>query len=68
MFLSLFSKAKQANDRMVSKREDAMRGGLCLQYVSLTLAQELSEEDTAKLFKVAKHRFPLLKNFEVNKI
>jgi hypothetical protein len=68
-FIILFSKSKVEDEGKLSLGKElngSMRGGLCLQYISLTLARALCEEAKEKLFVVAKKRFPLLKKIELN--
>jgi hypothetical protein len=69
-FINLFTKSKLDDEVLASRKEFKgvwmMRGGLCLQYVSLNLAFELSVEEKNKLFVVAKKRFPILKQLEIN--
>ena len=61
-FVGLFEKDKSEPKEF--KHVWMMNGGLCLQFVSLTLAQEMTEGENALLLVKARKRFPVLRTLD----
>lgn len=62
-FAAYFSRPPSTSSRLSLHRKER-RGGLCLQFLSLTLANKLSATERKELLHLAKKRFPALSTFE----